>query len=134
MRIVDDLPVRIREIENIWIPAGNTGDRMAARLWLPEGADQAPVPAILTYLPYRKRDSTRAGDDPMHRYFAGHGYACLRVDMRGSADSDGRMDDEYAPQELEDGKALIAWIAAQPWCSGEVGMIRGSLAGVDARQ
>jgi predicted acyl esterase len=64
MRIVERLPVRVREIENVWIPAGRTGQRMAARLWLPEGAEEAPVPAILTYLPYRKRDSTRAGDDP----------------------------------------------------------------------
>ncbi len=83
MRIVETLPRRVREIENVWIPAGSTGHRMAARLWLPEGAEDRPVPAILTYLPYRKRDSTRAGDDPMHRYFSGHGYACLRVDMRG---------------------------------------------------
>src|SRR5262249_59649056 len=89
MRIVERLPVRVREIENLWIPAGTTGQRMAARLWLPEGAEEAPVPAVLTYLPYRKRDSTRARDHPMHRYFAGHGYACLRVDMRGSGDSDG---------------------------------------------
>ena len=111
MRIVETLPRRVQEIENIWIPVGTTGHRMAARLWLPEGAEQTPVPAILTYLPYRKRDSTRAGDDPMHRYFSGHGYACLRVDMRGSGDSDGLMDDEYAPQELHDGKDLIAWIA-----------------------
>ena len=92
------------------------------------------MPAILTYLPYRKRDSTRAGDDPMHRYFSGHGYACLRVDMRGAGDSDGLMDDEYAAQELGDGKALIAWIAAQPWCTGKVGMIGSSWGGFNALQ
>jgi uncharacterized protein len=134
MRIVETLPVRVREIENLWIPAGSTGDRMAGRLWLPEGAERAPVPAILTYLPYRKRDSTRAGDDPMHRYFSGHGYACLRVDMRGSGDSDGLMADEYAPQELADGKALIGWIASQPWCTGKVGMIGSSWGGFNALQ
>jgi putative CocE/NonD family hydrolase len=134
VRIVADLPIRAREIENVWIPAGDTGARLAARLWLPEGAERRPVPAILTYLPYRKRDSTRAADDPMHRYFAGHGYACLRVDLRGSGDSDGLMDDEYAPQELADGAAVIAWIAAQPWCSGKVGMIGSSWGGFNALQ
>ncbi len=134
MRIVETLPHRVREIENVWIPAGRTGHRMAARLWLPEGAEDRPVPAILTYLPYRKRDSTRAGDDPMHRYFSGHGYACLRVDMRGSGDSDGLMDDEYAAQELGDGKNLIAWIAAQSWCTGKVGMIGSSWGGFNALQ
>ena len=134
MRIVESLPRRVQEIENFWIPVGTTGQRMAARLWLPEGDEQTPVPAILTYLPYRKRDSTRAGDDPMHRYFSGHGYACLRVDMRGSGDSDGLMDDEYAPQELHDGKDLIAWIAGQPWCTGKVGMIGSSWGGFNALQ
>ena len=61
---------------------------MAARLWLPEGAEDRPVPAILNTCrtagatpPRRRR--------PMHRYFAGHGYACLRVDMRGTGDSEG---------------------------------------------
>jgi hypothetical protein len=134
MRIVTKPRHRFREIENIWIPVGRTGQRMAARLWLPEDAETKPAPAILTYLPYRKRDSTRAGDDPMHRYFAGHGYACLRVDMRGSGDSDGLMNDEYAAQELIDGKDLIAWIAAQPWCGGKVGMIGSSWGGFNALQ
>ncbi|MEX2649946.1 MAG: CocE/NonD family hydrolase [Alphaproteobacteria bacterium] len=134
MRIVEKLPRTWREVENVWIPVGRTGQRMAARLWLPDGAETRPVPAILTYLPYRKRDSTRAGDDPMHRYFAGHGYACLRVDMRGAGDSDGLMDDEYAAQELNDGKGLIAWIAAQPWCTGKVGMIGSSWGGFNALQ
>ena len=126
--------VKYSEIENAWVPVGNTGERMAARIWLPKGAEKRPVPAILTYLPYRKRDSTRGGDDPMHRYFAGHGYACLRVDMRGSGDSDGLMTDEYAEQELQDGKTLIAWIAAQPWCDGNVGMIGSSWGGFNALQ
>ncbi|MGH6719454.1 MAG: CocE/NonD family hydrolase, partial [Alphaproteobacteria bacterium] len=134
MRIVDKPRHAWREIENVWVPVGATGQRMAARIWLPEGAETKPVPAILTYLPYRKRDSTRAGDDPMHRYFAGHGYACLRVDMRGSGDSDGLMNDEYAAQELADGKGLIAWIATQPWCSGKVGMIGSSWGGFNALQ
>ncbi len=40
MRIVETLPSRVQEIENIWIPVGTTGHRMAARLWLPEGAEQ----------------------------------------------------------------------------------------------
>ncbi len=134
MRIVAKLPVKVREIENVWVPVGNTGQRMAARIWMPDGAEKNPLPAILTYLPYRKRDSTRAGDDPMHRYFAGHGYVCLRVDMRGSGDADGLMDDEYAAQELNDGKELIRWIANQPWCSGKVGMIGSSWGGFNGLQ
>ena len=35
------------------------GARLAARLWLPKDAADKPVPAILEYIPYRKRDGTR---------------------------------------------------------------------------
>ena len=54
------------------------------------------MPAILDIpaVPQARFDAV-ARHDPMHRYFAGHGYACLRVDMRGSGDSDGLMTDEY---------------------------------------
>ena len=93
-----------------------------------------PVPAILEYIPYRKRDFTAARDEPMHRYFAGHGYACVRVDMRGSGDSDGILPDEYLPQEQDDALEVIAWIAAQPWCTGAVGMIGISWGGFNALQ
>ena len=133
MKIVTDLPHRVREIENAWIPLPN-GDRMAARIWLPDGAEQALAPAIFEYIPYRKRDFTAARDTPMHGYFAGHGYAGVRVDMRGSGDSDGIMTDEYLAQELEDGVAAIAWIAAQPWCNGKVGMIGNSWGGFNGLQ
>ncbi len=50
----------------------------------------------------------------------GHGYACVRVDMRGSGDSSGILDDEYSAQELTDAEHTIAWITAQPWSDGQV--------------
>jgi hypothetical protein len=112
----------IRDIENLWIPLPD-GTRLAARMWLPEDADANPVPAILEYIPYRKRDFTRFRDESMHPWFAARGYACIRVDMRGSGESDGIMWDEYLTAELEDGAEVIAWLAAQPWCSGRVGMM-----------
>ena len=92
------------------------------------------MPAILEYIPYRRRDATIIGDTPRHGYFAGHGYACLRVDMRGSGDSDGVLLDEYLKQEQDDALEVIAWIAAQPWCSGQVGMIGISWGGFNALQ
>lgn len=45
-------------------------------------------------------------------YFAGHGYAALRVDLRGSGGSDGILEDEYTLQELTDVEEVIAWMAA----------------------
>ena len=133
MRVVTDYPHRIRTIENTWIPVSD-GLRLAARIWLPENAEAHPVPAILEYIPYRKRDSTRSRDDTMHGYFAGHGYACVRVDIRGSGDSEGVLEDEYLPTELDDGVAVIDWISRQPWCDGNVGMIGISWGGFNGLQ
>ena len=110
------------------------GTRLAARLWLPEDAERDPVPAILEYLPYRKGDAFAKRDTHHHPWFAGHGYAGVRVDLRGSGDSDGILLDEYLPQEQDDGLEVIAWLAEQPWCSGAVGMIGISWGGFNGLQ
>ena len=60
------------------------------------------MPAILEALPYRKRDGTRARDEAMHGWFAAHGYAGLRLDLRGSGDSEGLLSDEFSVQEQDD--------------------------------
>lgn len=108
-------------IETVWVPARD-GVKLAARLWLPDDARFQPVPAILEYIPYRRRDRTRLRDESMHPRFAEVGYAAIRVDMRGTGDSDGVMLDEYTHQEINDGFDVIEWIAKQPWCDGSVGM------------
>jgi uncharacterized protein len=110
------------------------GCRLSARVWIPKNAENQPVPAILEYLPYRKSDGTTARDCLTHPYLAGHGYACLRVDMRGNGDSEGLMADEYTEQELTDACDVIAWIVRQPWCSGQVGMMGISWGGFNALQ
>ena len=134
MKIVETFPRKVKVLEeSVWIPL-SSGDRLAARIWLPEDAETDPVPALLEYIPYRKRDMTRAGDEPTHHYLAGHGYASVRVDMRGAGDSSGVMYDEYARQEQEDAVEVIAWLAAQPWCSGRVGMFGISWGGFNSLQ
>lgn len=110
------------------------GCRLSARVWMPEDAVSDPVPVILEYLPYRKRDGTTARDALTHPYFAKRGYACLRVDMRGNGDSQGVMQDEYTQQELDDAVEIINWAAAQSWCSGTVGMMGISWGGFNALQ
>ena len=72
----------------VWIPLAD-GTRQCARIWLPVNADAEPVPAILEYLPYRKDDVHALEDSTIHPYYAAAGYAAVRVDMRGSGDSDG---------------------------------------------
>lgn len=124
---------RVVETPDMAITLGD-GCRLSARVWMPENAVAAPVPAILEYLPYRKRDGTVARDALTHPWFAARGYACLRVDMRGNGDSDGLMADEYTAQELADAVEVINWIAAQDWCSGTVGMMGISWGGFNALQ
>ena len=111
--------------ENLWIPLAD-GRHLAARLWLPEGK---PAAAVLEYMPYRKRDATRTRDEPIHHWLAQHGYAAVRVDMAGSGDSDGILGQEFLPAEADDGVELVAWIAAQPWCNGDVAMLGKSWGG-----
>jgi putative CocE/NonD family hydrolase len=123
----------VREIELCWIPLSD-GRRLAARLFVPEDAEQNPVPAILEYLPYRRRDLTRARDQLAHPYLAAHGYACIRLDIRGTGDSDGLILDEYLKQEQDDAVEAIAWIASQPWCTGNVGMMGLSWGGFNSLQ
>ena len=132
-RKLDDLPHKVKKIEHFWITLRD-GCRLAARMWLPVDAEAKPVPAVLEYIPYRKRDGTRGRDEPMHGYFAGHGYAAIRVDMRGSGESDGLLQDEYLQLELDDGVEVIDWIARQPWCDGSVGMMGKSWGGFNCLQ
>ncbi|HEY7625754.1 MAG TPA: CocE/NonD family hydrolase, partial [Ilumatobacteraceae bacterium] len=93
-----------------------------------------PVPAVFEFLPYRRRDNTSARDESTYPYFARAGYAGVRVDMRGTGDSDGLYDDEYSETELADAEAIIGWIASQPWCNGAVGMMGISWGGFNALQ
>jgi putative CocE/NonD family hydrolase len=131
--IVTEFPRELREIEHVLIPL-HDGTNLAARIWLPVDAAQRPVPAILEYLPYRKRTGTYDRDALTHPYLAGHGYAAVRIDIRGSGESDGLLKDEYAQQEQDDALEVIEWLTAQPWCNGTVGMMGISWGGFNALQ
>lgn len=133
MGVRTELPHTVSVRDNVRIPLKD-GTRLEARIWLPDDAEADPVPAILEYLPYRWRDGTAERDALNHPYFAGHGYAGVRVDMRGCGDSEGILLGEYLQQEQDDGLDIIAWIAAQPWCDGNVGMIGISWGGFNGLQ
>ena len=133
MRVVTSLPYEIKETEHEWIPLPD-GSRLAARIWRPICSDAEPVPAILEYIPYRKRDLTSVRDSIAHPYLAGHGFACVRVDIRGSGESDGVLTDEYLEQEQRDAEDVLAWLADQPWCDGKTGMLGISWGGFAALQ
>ena len=126
-------PYRIREIETVWVQMRD-GVKLALRITLPEDADTHPVPAIMEYIPYRRRDLTRTFDDSHFYYLASCGYACVRPDIRGGGDSEGVLKDEYLQSEQDDGVEIIAWLARQPWCTGKVGMMGISWGGFSALQ
>ncbi|MBT9244264.1 CocE/NonD family hydrolase [Gemmobacter fulvus] len=133
MKTITDFPHAVIDQPDVGIMMPD-GVRLSARIWMPEDAVARPVPAVLEYIPYRKKDGTLYRDELMHPYVAGHGYACVRVDMRGNGDSEGLMEDEYTQQEMDDALAVIDWLSRQPWCSGAVGMMGKSWGGFNCLQ
>ncbi|MFD7484031.1 CocE/NonD family hydrolase [Streptomyces mirabilis] len=105
--------------EDLWIPLPD-GTRLHARVWRP--LTDAPVPVLLEYLPDRLTDRTAPRDWQRHPWYAGHGYASVRVDARGHGNSEGVPADPYGESERADGVEVIHWLADRPWCSGAVGM------------
>ncbi len=133
MKIVTDFPHEVVEHADMGITMSD-GCRISARVWMPIDAATQPMPVILEHLPYRKRDGTITRDQFTHPWFAGHGYVCIRTDIRGNGESEGLMKDEYSPQELADAKEIIEWAASQTWCNGNVGMIGISWGGFNGLQ
>ncbi len=105
--------------EDLWIPLPD-GTRLYARVWRPLTEER--VPALLEYLPHRLTDRTAPRDWQRHPWYAGHGYASVRVDIRGHGNSEGMPADAHTQEELDDGVEVVNWLAAQPWCTGNVGM------------
>jgi uncharacterized protein len=99
-----------------------------------QAAGDTRVPVVIEYIPYRRRDGTRTGDEMMHRWFAAHGFASMRIDIAGTGDSDGLLDDEYVRREQDDALQAIDWLSSQPWCNGSVGMIGISWGGFNSLQ
>jgi predicted acyl esterase len=116
--------------EHLFLPMRD-GVRLHGTLYLPEG--DGPWPALLEALPYRKDDLT-GRDRSEYERFADHGFATLRVDVRGTGTSEGPALDEYPPVELDDLNDVIAWLASQPWSNGRVGMYGTSYSGFNSVQ
>ena len=109
--------------EQVLIPMPD-GVRLSATLYHPDSAAIGErFPAILEYLPYRKDDGTLPDDLAKYPFVVSRGYVGVRVDIRGTGRSEGRPPDrEYSEQEQLDAVEVIAWLARQPWCNGNVGM------------
>jgi uncharacterized protein len=116
--------------EHLFLPMRD-GVRLHATLYRPDG--DGPWPALLEALPYRKDDLT-GRDRYEYMRFAEHGYAVLRLDVRGTGSSEGPATDEYPEVELDDLNDTIAWLASQPWSNRNVGMFGTSYSGFNSVQ
>jgi len=118
------------EHRHVWITMGDD-TRLAARLFLP--ADR-PAPVIVDALPYRMDDLTASYAGEYERLCEEGGFAVCRLDLRGTGSSEGIAVDEYHAQEQADICEAIAWLAAQDWCTGKVGMYGTSWGGFNSLQ
>ena len=123
------------KVFSAYVPMSD-GEKLAVDVYLPtEGPDRSAFPVVLAYTPYQRsnidpasgevHDLSRSG---MTQSLLAHGYASVCADMRGTGASTGWLMD-FMPQIWKDGKELVDWIAAQPWCDGNVGMSGGSYLG-----
>ena len=106
-----------------------------------------PCPVLLTYGPYAKGLSFQQGypsawqrmiaNHPDVAYgstnkyqnwevvdpekWVPHGYACVRVNSRGTGRSPGFID-HFSPREARDFYECIEWAARQPWSNGKIGL------------
>ena len=115
-----------------WRVPMRDGIRLYAKAWHPKG--EGPFPAIINYDPYRSSDWRTMSRGNFFHFLAKHGYVVLHLGVRGTDGSEGTVTDEYPLQEQEDGYDAVEWIATQPWCNGNVGMIGTSYAGFTAVQ
>jgi putative CocE/NonD family hydrolase len=88
----------------------------------------AKLPTLFEYSGYNPGNVPDA--NYIQQYVAsGSGYNYIGVNLRGTGCSEGTFD-FFQPQEAKDGKAVIDWIAQQPWSDGKVGMIGKSYPGI----
>jgi hypothetical protein len=105
------------------------GISLAATIWRPAGT--APLPAVLSLMPYQKDGrATAFAPGTMSRFLATQGFATLLVDIRGTGASGGVADGPWSPNELDDGFDVVEWTARQEWCTGDVAMWGVSYGGI----
>ncbi|MEM7656110.1 MAG: CocE/NonD family hydrolase, partial [Bacteroidota bacterium] len=128
------------------------GTQLATDVFLPgEGEAEGPFPVVFMFTPYNRSllipsmgPALRLGAKlsglgwgptfELPKIFSGaellleHGYVMVIADMRGTGASFGTQM-PLMPQLGKDGKEMIDWIAAQPWCNGQVGMMGPSYLG-----
>jgi len=114
-----EYPVRIDR--RVFVEMGD-GTRIALTVYMPDARGDGPYPAVVESVPYRKDDDCTSRDWTTYAYLASQGFAGVRIDIRGTGASTGVIADEYTGQEQADTLEVMRWLAAQDWCSGDLGM------------
>jgi len=126
----------IKARETVLVPMRD-GVRLAVDVYRPEA--RGKFPALLALCVYGKdlqvlpvkqpqgRETSLVWDGTMEsgstKYFVSRGYVHVIADVRGCGDSEGEYVGMCPRTEGQDGYDLIEWIARQPWCDGNVGMV-----------
>ena len=122
------LPKGVKLEENVYV-AMRDGIKLAVDIYHPEADGR--YPGLLSMAPYMKEiqqqppiisHSIEAGATG---FFVPRGYVHVIATSRGSGYSQGEYN-WYDTIEQQDGYDLVEWIARQPWCNGNVGMIGDS--------
>ncbi len=92
------------------------GVELAADVYMPVKS-ALPAPAIVQSTPYDKSNSSLFASEA--RFFQNQGYVFVIHDVRGRGKSEGEW--RAFVNDGRDGHDVIEWVAAQPWCSGNIG-------------
>jgi len=120
------------ERQEALIPVDGGRAVLAADFLLPDG--DGPFPVALSMYPYRKDDIIGSLFLAPRITLAEDGIATLLVDMRGHGASTGESGVSYDLGGIEgqDTAEVVEWAAAQPWCTGDVGIWGVSYGGMTA--
>ncbi|MFC5677909.1 CocE/NonD family hydrolase [Aeromicrobium endophyticum] len=128
---------QIERFASIYIEVRD-GTRLAADIYLPPGRPQR-LASLLVFTPYYRRmagpdDGSRLSHqvDKDVKFFCGHGYALVIVDVRGTGASFGTRPAFRSPQERDDYYDVTDWVVAQDWSDGTVGAFGASYSGAAA--
>ncbi|CAF2658716.1 unnamed protein product [Rotaria sp. Silwood2] len=137
-RIGSEFPYKVEKLTQVSI-AVDDNIQLAATIWMPQNDNDQSIneekfPSILEYLPYRKSDLTSTRDEIRLKYLSGFGYVSIRVDIRGTGNSQGIFGDEYSEEELSDGLKILDWIQNQTWSNGKVVIYGKSWGGFNGLQ
>lgn len=107
--------------DNVQIPV-REGVSIAAMMIRPKGSPEKPLPVLLEYSLYVTPGFVREA--------AAHGYVGIIASARGRGKSTGTA--LPYQHDGDDVRAVIDWIAQQPWCDGQVGMYGSTYSGFTA--